>query len=173
MGPLTFSCSFDELKFAQKLRWEKDTCLFCGTSKIKARARVLTVVYHRTTSTYYSHNSIDSLLSLSNHMMFSRRLIVLVAALTASAGTGNAARLRNFELQREINLLEERIDTLEEQLKSGSATCTTDDECSGLPHCDNGYGNECYCELPMGVCDGWLKMTPAVASSRTWGVTEA
>ena len=86
-------------------------------------------------------------------MMFSRRLIVLVAALTAS--TAEAARLRNsFQLQREINLLEERIDTLEEQLKSGSATCATDDECSGLPHCDNGYGNECYCELPMGVCDG-------------------
>lgn len=83
-------------------------------------------------------------------MMFSRRLIVLVAA----ALTVDAARLRNFELQREINLLEERIDTLEEQLKSGSATCTTDDECSGLPHCDNGYGNECYCELPMGICDG-------------------
>ncbi|KAL7494998.1 hypothetical protein ACHAWT_003587 [Skeletonema menzelii] len=84
--------------------------------------------------------------------MMSRRLLLLIAALTASAG--NAAKLRNFQLQREIDLMEERIDMLEEQLESKSATCTSDDECSGLPHCDNGYGNECYCELPMGVCDG-------------------
>ena len=68
-----------------------------------------------------------------------------------SSCAGNA-RFRNFQLEARM---EERIDILEEQLENGSATCISDDECSGLPQCaDNGYGNECYCQLPMGVCDG-------------------
>mmetsp|Transcript_4340 Transcript_4340/g.6499 ORF Transcript_4340/g.6499 Transcript_4340/m.6499 type:complete len:160 (-) Transcript_4340:107-586(-) len=79
-------------------------------------------------------------------------LLLFVTVLTASAGN---ARLRNFQLKQEIDRMEERIDMLEEQLETGSATCISDDECSGLPQCaDNGYGNECYCQLPMGVCDG-------------------
>lgn len=91
---------------------------------------------------------------MSRRSSFFSTLLLLIATLTASAGIGNAAKLRNFQLQHEINIMEERIDNLEEQLESSSATCITDDECSGLPQCDNGYGNGCFCQLPMGVCDG-------------------
>lgn len=87
-------------------------------------------------------------------MMSRRSSLFTTLLLLIAASAGNAARLRNFQLQHEIDILEERIDTLEEQLESSSATCTSDDECSGLPECDNGYGNGCYCQLPMGVCDG-------------------
>ena len=77
--------------------------------------------------------------------------------LTLSTTSASNARLRNtYQLQHEINRMEERIDMLEQQLENSSSTsCTFDEECSDLPQCDNGYGgNQCYCQLPMGVCDG-------------------
>ena len=90
------------------------------------------------------------MMSRSSSLFLFTALLLLIIAATASAG--NAARLRNFQLQHEVDLMEQRIDMLEAQLEeSGSSACTSHDECSGLPACD---GNVCYCQLPMGVCNG-------------------
>lgn len=77
-------------------------------------------------------------------------LLLFTAVLAASAG--KAARLRNFEMQRQIDLLEEKIDVLYEELESttGFDACTVDEDCTG-PQCDE---MGCYCKLPPGYCDG-------------------
>lgn len=87
--------------------------------------------------------------------MMSRISTLILALAALSTAYASNARLRNFELKHEIDRMEERIDMLEQQLENSSSTsCTFDDGCSDLPQCDNGYGNQCYCQLPMGVCDG-------------------
>lgn len=86
---------------------------------------------------------------LMSRTLFST-LLLFTAVLAASAG--KAARLRNFEMQRQIDLLEEKIDVLYEELESttGFDACTVDEDCVG-PQCDE---MGCYCKLPVGYCDG-------------------
>ncbi len=52
-------------------------------------------------------------------------------------------------------MLEEQLDASSSGASSATS-CTFDDECIVLSQCNNGFGNECYCQLPMGVCDGQL-----------------
>jgi hypothetical protein len=86
-----------------------------------------------------------------------KTLLLLSFALIISAGR-TAGRLRNYGTQQEIDPMEERIDVLYDELETnGSAKfCKSNDDCIGLPHCDNSEnGNGCFCQLPeVGLCDG-------------------
>ena len=109
-------------------------------------------VFRHKQQTTKGHTTNNTTTKINNKENMSRCTLFTTLLLLIAASVGKAARLRNFEMQRQIDLLEEKIDVLFEQLEStGFDACTADDDCTGLPQC---HEMACYCKLPSGGCDG-------------------